>query len=232
MKTKIFCLTIVLSLLTGCGAKESYLSSAGGVVYNNGIPTSVSEHTGTTASVTLSNGDKVNIYTCVGPDGCMHQNSGVGTDTMTKYNKAMYLTMYFDTYLYMYMKQGDKYIEGSYNTNNENPTDLDSMVSTLYSIMENIDVTSQYTYAVFNDCIKINSSDVKVRTNEIIIPSIFRITNDAGKFTMTEVYTLADGTTMGKASDTSYDYYTYNGIIIQLAKGNILESYIEVIKND
>lgn len=215
-------LLLMLSMsLVGCSKKES-ISSDGSTVYCNKKATNITEHKGYEAVRDLGTGGKITYYICEVPniDECTHNTAGVLEESMGAIKKAKYYTLYLDSYIYMYYPYDGYYIEGNAIIEDSNSYTTQQVVNIMYEDMSKLILSNDMKTVSFAEKVEVNVADwdVRVRTDEIIIPGLLRIKIDDKSVIATSQITIQNKN-VGKASNEKYDYYQYDGILIQVTVG-------------
>lgn len=214
--------------LVGCSKKEN-IASDGNAIYCSGKATSITEHKGYEAVRDLGEGGKITYYMCEVPkiDECTHNTAGVLEESMGTVKEAKYYTLYLDSYIYMYYPYNNYYIEGNAIIDDTSAYSTQQVVNMMYEDMSKLVLSNDIKKVSFADKVEINIGDwdIKIRPDEIVIPGLLRIKLD-DKSVIATSQTTIQKKNVGKASNEKYDYYQYDGILIQVAIGTDIDELL------
>lgn len=228
-----FMLLLSIFSITGCGGgKSAGLSVADGSLALGKNPSALTEWRGYEGTHDLGDDGSIEYYLCniSKLDDCEHNTAGVLPENMTKHKKAKYYQLYLGTYIYMYYPYKGGYIEGNAILGNGSEKPVNYFVDIMYSDMENMVLQDNIGAVNYEGEVEllVDGYDFKARPNEIVIPSIIRVTKDAGTVAFTATTAVGE-VTLGKASDSTYDYYKYKDTIIQVEIGEDISKFINFL---
>lgn len=206
----------------GCSSSESTVQWIGGEIINGSKVLSVTEYAGTEATTIIDNVGTIKYYLCNTMDDCDHNKASTSIDDMTDFKgKSKYYTMYHGTEIFLYVPYGKAFIESHMELVDVGVMSVEQAVEMMYNESKRLYIGDEVKTINFDDIVEINVANrvFAVRKDEAIIPGLLRVKKDTGEITATEHVTI-DKKSVGKTSSTKYDYYQYNGIIIQAAIGS------------
>ena len=221
--------------LVGCSKKEN-IASDGNAIYCSGKATSITEHKGYEAVRDLGEGGKITYYMCEVPkiDECTHNTAGVLEESMGTVKEAKYFIKNAEKLfnvkkntLLMYYPYNNYYIEGNAIIDDTSAYSTQQVVNMMYEDMSKLVLSNDIKKVSFADKVEINIGDwdIKIRPDEIVIPGLLRIKLD-DKSVIATSQTTIQKKNVGKASNEKYDYYQYDGILIQVAIGTDIDELL------
>lgn len=233
MKKRIILLLSIVLLLTGCSSydpnKEVKVGWADGTITYNGKPTQLTMYMGTVAEANPGNGGQ-EYYFSYEPGAADASNisantQGILMQDMVKYNGKWYYTEYL----------GSKFTMAQEIASNTFQICQVMLTSTT-------DLTAKYA-SDYLDTFCLTEVNYKVDFGDFYFGSGYempKITNEGSSISgiakvsvgskgASEPFELVQGDktyTFMKTSTEKYDYYEYNGFLIQLAGGISLSDYI------
>lgn len=228
MKNIVLSALIALSMsLVGC-SNERTVSLTNSQICIDGTATSLTEFCGYEAYHDLGTKGKIYYYLCSGDiDNCMHNSAGVYEDDMLVYKNAKYYTLYHQTEVHMYYPIKGGYIESKASLVESDLLPASAVVEMMYKEAESMFLSEEMTSVDYEGILDVNVSnrEFKMRPKEIIIPEVLRVTKDDGSVKGGSS-TMVGETPVLKVSNTNYDYYQYNGTVIQIIAGFDISEYI------
>lgn len=211
--------TLSVICLAGCSKKEHTLYTTAGVIYNDDKPVEVSEHSGNMAKSILPGiGYEITYCYHQGFENCPNNQIGVVEQDVTEYdkkNKLSYFSMYLGSQWVMHKKVGDGFVCGYVLGEAEMESNL--VLDQMSKEIMNLDLSSEYTKAVIDNCIEVaNFKEIKVRSDEIVIPGILQVVK--GQVKTGKTAQVGD-ITVGFTSSERYDYYQWNEYVVKAQKG-------------
>ena len=148
-------------------------------------------------------------------------------EQMLKYKDALYYTVDTDREVHLFYKSRERWI-GSFlvREDNSNVT-LAQVLEELYRVSSNLVFLQSVETIQLSDHILLHlaSDEWELRKDEVLVSGKTRVYQDDGTFQADEVVML-NRCAVGKKSDRTYDYYLYDGLVIQALFGtNILASF-------
>ncbi len=235
MRKKVLSLlTICVILLTGCSSRVSPTSDImtkieNGTIYLNGKSTSLSEYSGYEAKIDSGNGGLEYLFSLDSAKDVTNitvNTQGILEENMDKYKGKFYYSEYLGSSLTMAESLGDdNWLVCQVITNGTPATAVAAYAS---DYMDSISLTNGQVRVDFGDFIFGNDYDaVIVRTDCALIKDVAKVSMGTYN-TTTTVSVIQDNKEyqLQKGSSSRYDYYTYNGYLIQVAAGLDISSYI------
>ena len=230
MKKSLLILLMMLSvLLTACSSKYDpnmpYTCKwENGMVKCSGNPIAVESYTGNIATV---NGYNMSLdMNAKDPSNILVNTQGVTLDNMTKYKDKYYYLEYLGSKMTMVKP----IIEGSVYMVSQAVVDGDEgLTSKLMSdAMDSINLTNSTLYCDFGPFTLGNDySEVKVTSEGASISGQIKVSlGSKGATTPVQITSGKKTVDMMMTSTEKYDYYEYEGYLIQIAKGLSLSEYI------
>ena len=155
-------------------------------------------------------------------------NQGIIQENMDKYKDAYYYTEYLGTQLtFIYTKTGSTRFIAQGNIASSN---IEVLKKQLYDDLSNVLLTWGATKVVINDLFTFGNEydQVKIRPDSCIISGVAKVSVGT-KAECTTPYSYTQGKNtydLMMYSSGKYDYYQYEGVIIQLAAGLSLADYV------
>ena len=226
---------ILATCLTGCSSGGSgptaditfKLEDTGVTFKGKAVP--FTEYSGYTAKI--ENGAGGASYTMTLEAGNDLTSISVNTqsileENMDKIKNRYYYTEYLGSKITMAEQVSDEYIE----IIQVYVDGIDSKVAATYcsNYMEDIVLTNGKVKLDCGDFIVGNDYDtLTIRTDYAVIPSVLKVSK--GTYECNQTHTITQGKKeyqLQKGSSGKYDYYMYDGYLIQLAAGLDISSYI------
>ena len=237
MKKSLTLLLTVVLILTGCSnsydpAKEYTMTWNNGDIQYDGVSTGLSMYHGYEASIEGGIGGVDYYFTfeegVVTPDAISINTRGVTTENMDKY-KGMYYYAQNNGTLFVGLLEIAK---ETYMVCQAPVSGTQEVTATAaYDYMQKFKLSNAYYNVDFGDfTFGDGYSPIKMTPEYCSISGVGKVS--LGSKGATEPYTVtsADGKKSWNLTHTStdkYDYYEYNGYLIQIAKGFAVESYIQ-----
>lgn len=234
---KLFPIFLLLVLcLTGCSSSklgpndDVTIKWENGVMSWNGKTFSVDEYAGYNAFAEAGSGGlnytmMIDAAKDVTNISCNYQ--GILEENMDKYKDCFYYSEYLGSKLTIARRVDENnFLVCQANTNGQNG----QLVATYAEeYLSSVPLTNGQVYVDFGSFIFGNAYDsVIVRPTEAIVAGVARVSQDTYNCT-TPVTVIQDNKEyqLMKGSSAKYDYYTYDGYLIQLAGGLDISSYVK-----
>lgn len=237
MKKKILTMLVSLMLLVGCSSSKSAdpnadltLSYNNGVISYNDTPITITEHKGYSATIQNGTGGinyNVTLDTAKDVTNITINTQGILEENMDKLKDKFYYTEYLGTKLTMAQEVGqDTWKVCQVVTNNLNANLVATYVS---EVIDNTPLTNGQLYVDFGSFIFGSDYDQTIlRTDCALISGVAKVSQGTHE-TTTTVSIIQDNKEyqVQKGSSKNYDYYVYDGYVIQLASGLDFNTYIK-----
>lgn len=234
MKKIVPILMICVLCLTACSSKSDPTSDItvgweNGVISINDKDTALTSYSGNQADI--ENGASGLTFhfmldSATDVTNLTINTQGIMEENMDKYKGKYYYTEYLGSELTMAKSLGnDNWLVCQVLTN-----DLSAAMVANYAsdYMDSIALTNGQVYVDFGDFLFGNEYDtVTVRTDCALITGIAKVS--LGTYDCTQTVSVTQNNKeyqLMKGSSSKYDYYTYNGYLIQLAAGLDINQYI------
>lgn len=214
-------------MLSLAGCSNSKLSWSNEGFASNGTVLSIDEYADGQVNATIN----ANVYVFKPCDSiiyCKSNTLGVLEENMTKFKKAKYYSAHMGSQYYMHYPVGDGFIEGICYVYN-NAVGVEVIVDTLYKYCENLVLSEDVKEIPVGDKITLLVEDrtYKIRNDEILIPGTIKISADDGSKIMDSIVQVGKKD-VAKTTVGNYDYYQYEGYIIQAIAGLDLSTYVKL----
>lgn len=228
-------LTLLLTLLTGCSSKQNITSDVtvnweSGVIKFGKEASALTEYAGYQA--TIENGNGGLTYTFMLDNAKDVTNISINTqgileENMDKYKGKFYYTEYLGSKLTMASRlDGDDWIVCQVVTNGQPATAVAAYAS---DYIDSLKLTNAQVYVDFGSFKFGTPYDaVIVRSDCALIPGIIKVSQGTYNCqTPVSVIQNEKEYQLMKGSSTKYDYYMYDGYLIQVAMGLDISTYIQ-----
>lgn len=234
MKKIIPILMTCVLCLTGCSSKVSPTSDItvgweNGVISIGGKATALTSYSGYEAII--ENGNAGLTYNFALDNATDVTNlsvnvQGIMEENMDKYKGKYYYTEYLGSSLTMANSLGNDTWEVCQVLTNDLAAAMVANYASEY--MDSVSLTEGQVYVDFGKFVFGNEYDqVTVRTDCALISGIAKVSNDTYDCTQTVSVTQNNKEyQLMKGSSSKYDYYTYEGYLIQLGAGLDITQYI------
>jgi len=229
--TRSMLLIVILStvmVLTGCGGEK--VSWRPGVISCGNKSVAVDEYSKDYAKKTLPDEvGEMKFYLTNNITDSPNNKLALPEEQMEKYRGCRYYTYALDSDVGLYMKKGKKFLEGYMTVFPQKTFTLEQSLNELYTTMGSLMFYENIKTISLSEKVTLKADvwDWKLRTNEVVIPNVLRVKADDGSVTVTDSVTIGK-TNLGMKSSGSYDFYIYDGLIIQVAKGTDLSSVLTI----
>ena len=154
--------------------------------------------------------------------------AGILEENMDKFKKKFYFVEYMGTRFTMAASIGED-IWSVVQVSDQSGDNTMTIAAYASDYIDNIPLTYGPVYVDFGSLVFGNEyAEVKVRPDGALITGVIKVSNDYHD--CTEPYTVIQDEKeyqLMKSSSSKYDYYTYDGITIQIASGLDIQEYIQ-----
>lgn len=238
IKRKLFIVAMLsVILMSGCSKEEKgVLELIDGVIYNNGVATSVVEHTGGMAKEAYAMNPQFNIvYSWHNAFGdCEHNEVGVAIGDVSKSDKdksITYFSAYNESQFTVHKDMGNYLMCGYLYTSDVQQPDI--VINQLTNSILTLSLSSDYHKAILGDIEVHDWNDAGKSivvtagntgfSGTITIPDYLLVTRGSVNTTETREINKQQ---VGFMSDAAFDYYQYGDYVVQVLKGNSIEEFI------
>lgn len=233
MRKKLLIVLCGLAIsMVGCSNSEkNTLAVTGGTIYNNGVATTVVEHTGNTARLQYALDANLTIefdkHKSFGD--CDHNMAGVVEADVTKLEKnkkISYFSAYQGSQYTIHKDMGDYLVCGYLYSADSLQADV--AINQLELAIETLELSDSYGKAVMEGVIEVNNfPSIKLTPTSVSIPGELSVLK--GTVDTTEVREI-NKQNVGFMSDGAYDYYVYNGYTVKCLKGYDVAKCVKFLK--
>lgn len=231
MKKKLCLVTLLLAIsMVGCssGGKNT-LEVKGGVIYNNGVATTVETHTGDTATEPYSLDPTLTITFSMHDafGDCEHNPQGVAVGNVTKSDRDKSIT-YFSSYggsQYTMHKDTGNGLLCAYLYSPET-VQLDVAINQLTNAVSSLTLGS-FSKARIGLIELHDFTSISATKTSISIPGQLTVLQGSINTTETKEFNKQQ---VGYLPDSAYDYYQYGEYVIQALKGYDISQCITFLK--
>lgn len=234
MKRILLILMVCVMCLMGCSSRVSPTSDItaeirDGVIYLNGKATSLTEYCGYEAKIEAGNGGLEYVFSLDSAKDVTNISvnaQGILEENMDKLKGKFYYTEYLGSILTMAESLGnDTWLVCQVITQGTPSTAVAAYSS---DYMDTLSLTNGQVYVDFGDFKFGNDYDVViVRQDCALIRDIAKVS--VGTYDTTTTVSVIQNDKeyqLQKGSSSRYDYYVYNGYVIQVVAGLDISSYI------
>lgn len=234
MKKIIPILMTCVLCLTGCSSKVSTTSDItvgweNGVISIGGKATALTSYSGYEAIIENGNAGLTYNFTLDNATDVTNLSvnvQGIMEENMDKYKGKYYYTEYLGSSLTMANSLGNDTWEVCQVLTNDLAAAMVANYASDY--MDSVSLTEGQVYVDFGKFVFGNAYDqVTVRTDCALINGIAKVSN--GTYDCTQTVSVTQNNKeyqLMKGSSSKYDYYTYEGYLIQLGAGLDITQYI------
>lgn len=163
------------------------------------------------------------IYPCSGINSCEHVNNVTNKEVLD-YKRAKYVIE--DDSLYMYLNGFEAYMNSSYF---EEEDILSTALDSLYSSLGDAVSCKNVNLITINNKVKIDVTDLEffVSKDSVSVLDCICVYDNIDDTFEAESTVVIDGVELGLYSTTMSDYYLYDGLVLQVAKGSDISSRVK-----
>ena len=225
----------IVGMLTACvlclaGCSSTGYSWDSGVMSGPKGTLDVNSFEGYKAETTYA-GIDMSFYMCDSIEDCGHNTLGVAFESMTPYKKdAWYYEGYLGTQIWMFTENDTGgYIECNARIPTDGVLSTEAVADMIYEKMKTMSLSDSIPIVDINGVLDLKTLDWDfiLRPTEVIVPKCIRIKMDDGSVKASKTETLENGKSYGIYEGETYTYYIYEGLLIQIATGLKIESFLE-----